>query len=130
MGVDLYGKFFITKGERFRRYLGAALGYNRSTMNYTNNDTYSDPRFGQFGNETYTNSYATGTVMAGSEIMITKSFGINLEGAMSTGLGNAMSSQASKNITNRPDQKRLRELGNEIINANALSIFAGAVVTF
>jgi len=131
MGIDLYGKFFITKGERFRPYVGAGLGYNRSSMNYTNNDTYSDPMFGtQFGNEKYQTSYATGTVMAGSEIMITKGFGINIEGAMSSGIGNSLSSQSAKNITNSPDQKRLRELGNEITNSNALSIFAGAVIVF
>lgn len=131
MGIDLYGKFFITRSERFRPYVGAGLGYNRANMRYTNNNTYSDPMYGaQFGNENYNTSYATGTLMAGSEIMITRSFGINLEGAFSSGLGNAMSSQASKNITNSPDQKRLRELGTEIINANALSIFAGAVVVF
>jgi outer membrane protein W len=131
MGIELYGKFFITKSERFRPYVGAGLGYNRANMNYTNNDTYSDPMFGmQFGNENYQTSYASGSVMAGSEIMITKGFGINIEGAMSSGLGNALSSQASKNITNSPDQKRLRELGTEIINSNALSIFAGAVVVF
>ncbi len=131
MGLDLYGKFFITRSERFRPYVGAGLGINRASMKYTNNNTYSDPMFGaQFGNENYNTTYASGTLMAGSEIMITRSFGINIEGAISSGLGNAMSSQASKNITNSPDQKRLRELGNEIINANALSIFAGAVVVF
>lgn len=131
MGVDLYGKFFITRGERFRPYLGAGLGYSRANVKYTNNDTYTDPTFGkQFGNEVYQTSFATGTVMAGTEVMITKSFGINIEGAMSSGLGSAMSSESNKNITNSPDQKRLRELGDEIINSNQFSLFAGAVVIF
>jgi opacity protein-like surface antigen len=130
MGIDLYGKFFLTRGERFKPYVGAGLGYNRSNMQYTNNDTFSDPQFGQFGNEVYQTSYATGTIMGGSEIMITRTFGLNIEAAYSTGIGNSLSSQASRNVTNSPDQMRLRELGNEIINANALSIFAGAVVAF
>lgn len=131
MGVDLYSKFFITRGERFRPYVGAGLGYNRANVKYTNNDTWQDPTFGrQFGNEVYQTSFATGTVMAGTEVMITKSFGINIEGSMSTGLGSSMSSQSNKNVTNSPDQKRLRELGDEIINSNQFSLFAGAVVTF
>lgn len=131
MGVDLYGKFFITSGERFRPYLGAGLGYNRANMKYTQNDTYTDPMYGaQFGNENYTTSFASGTVMAGTEIMITRGFGLNIEAAASSGLGSSLSSKSTKNITNSPDQQRLRELGNEIINANALSIFAGAVVIF
>jgi outer membrane protein W len=135
MGIDLYGKFFITKGERFRPYVGAGLGYNRSTSNYTENDPYStfnnnNGGFYNFGNEEFRTSYFSGTVMGGTEILITKTFGINIEAAYATGLGNSVSSQASKNGNNNPDQNRLRELGTEIINAGAMSIFAGAVVTF
>lgn len=131
MGVDLYGKFFIVRSERFRPYVGAGLGYSRANMNYTNNDTYADPMYGtQFGNENFQTSYARGNLMIGSEMMITKSFGLNVEAGYSTGIGSSLSSQASKNVTNSPDQKRLRELGNEIINASALSFFAGAVLTF
>jgi hypothetical protein len=131
MGVDLYGKFFITKSERFRPYIGAGLGYSRANMSYTNNDTYTDPlTSNQFGNENYQTSYATGTIMGGSEIMITRGFGLNIEAAYSSGLGTSLNSRASRSFTNSPDQMRLRELGTEIINANALSIFAGAIVAF
>ena len=119
------------RSERFRPYVGAGLGYSRANMNYTNNDTYADPMYGtQFGNENFQTSYARGNLMIGSEMMITKSFGLNVEAGYSTGIGSSLSSQASKNVTNSPDQKRLRELGNEIINASALSFFAGAVLTF
>lgn len=132
MGIDLYGKFFITKGERFRPYFGAALGYQRANLKYTNNDTYSNPYqpTGLYGNENYATSFATGTLLAGTEVMITKGFGINIEAAVSSALGSAMSSQSSKSVTNGPDQMRLRQLGEEIINANAMSIFAGAVFIF
>ncbi len=133
MGLDIYGKFFITKGERFRPYIGAGLGYNRANMKYTENDPYSTQMNGNtfnFGNEEFRTSYATGTIMAGSEIMITRGFGLNIEGALSTGLGNSLSSQSNQNQTNSPDQRRLRELGEEIINADAMSIFAGGVIIF
>jgi opacity protein-like surface antigen len=133
MGIDLYGKFFITQGERFRPYLGAGLGYNRSNMRYSENNPFTQTWMGanqQFGNEEYRTSYATGTLMAGSEIMITRGFGLNIEAAYGTGLGNSLSSESAKNPFNSPDQRRLRDLGDEIINANALSIFAGAVIIF
>ncbi len=129
MGIDLYGKFFITNGNRFRPYVGAGLGYNRSNMKYTNNSQFSQTGY-QFGDEGYKTSYATGTFMMGSEIMITEKVGINLEGAYATGLGSSLSSQNAQSPINSPDQSRLRQLGDEIINANALSIFAGMVVTF
>jgi hypothetical protein len=41
-----------------------------------------------------------------------------------------VSSKNGRNPYNSPDQRRLQELGDEIINSNALSIFAGAVVVF
>jgi hypothetical protein len=129
MGIDLYGKFFITQGARFRPYIGAALGMNRASMKYSENNPYQYNQY-NFGNEELKQTYAVGQLMLGSEIMITKSFGINIEGSYATGLGDSMSSSASQNMANSPDQARLRELGKEIINANVLSIFAGAVVVF
>ena len=135
MGIDLYGKFFITKGERFRPYVGAGLGYNRATANYTennNNNIFNNNtgNMNNFGGEEYRTSYFNGQVMAGTEVMISKGFGINVEAAFSSGLGNSVSSQSSRNALNNPDQNRLRDLGNEIINSSAMSIFAGAVVIF
>jgi len=133
MGLDIYSKFFITKGERFRPYIGVGLGYNRSTTNYSKNDNYQTSNNFQtynFGDEEFRTSFFSGTLMGGTEIMITEGFGINVEAAYSTGLGNSLSSQSSKNSFNNPDQIRARQLGEEIINANAMSIFAGAVVLF
>jgi hypothetical protein len=129
MGLDIYGKFFLTNGERFRPYVGAGLGYNRATMEYTDNNPYYY-QTSVFGEEKYNTNFATGNLMIGSEIMVTRGFGINLEAAYSTGLGNSVSSKNGRNPYNSPDQRRLQELGDEIINSNALSIFAGAVVVF
>jgi Skp family chaperone for outer membrane proteins len=131
MGLDIYGKFFITKGERFRPYIGAGLGYNRARLRYTDNNNFFDPTFQSFfGEEEYNSSFVSGLMMMGSEIMITQTFGINIEGAYSTGLGDSLSSRSAKNGGTSLDQRRLRDLGEEIINSNALSIFLGAVVNF
>lgn len=133
MGIDLYGKFFITQGQRFRPYIGAGLGYNRASMKYSQNNQYNTQYGNQgynFGDEGFNTSFASGTVMAGSEIMITRGFGLNIEASYSSGLGSSLSSENQKNPFNSPDQARLRQLGEEIINANALSIFAGAVIVF
>lgn len=133
MGVDLYGKFFITNSERFRPYIGAGLGYNRSTMKYSDNDSgngwYQNTMY-SYGREEYNTSFVSGQLMIGSEIMITRGFGLNIEAQYSTGLGDSLSSKSARNGGTSPDQARLRDLGEEIINSNALSIFAGAVVTF
>lgn len=131
MGLDVYGKFFLTNANRFRPYLGAGLGYSRATMKYNDNNPYFDQMNAyNYGSEEYNTSFVNGQLMIGSEIMISEGFGINIEGAYSTGLGDSLSSKSSKNAVSSPDQARLRDLGEEIVNSNALSIFAGAVVNF
>ena len=134
MGIDVYGKFFITRGERFRPYVGAGLGYNRADMKYTNNDNngqmYGNMYGQNFGNETYKNSYGIGKVMLGSEVMVSRTFGFLIEGSAATNLGSSMSSQNSKNLNNSPDQRRLKTLGDDIMGANVYSAFVGAVVVF
>lgn len=129
MGIDFYGKFFITKGERFRPYVGAGLGYSRASMKYNDN---SPLNYGNqlYGNEEFNTSFMTGELMLGTEILVTQTFGFNIEAQYATGLGDSLSSKASKNVFNSPDQARLNQLGDEIINSNMLSIFAGAVVKF
>jgi hypothetical protein len=100
-------------------------------MKYNDNDPYFDQMNAwNYGSEEYNTSFVNGQMMLGSEIMITRGFGINLEAQYSTGLGDSLSSKSAKNGGTSPDQTRLRDLGEEIINSNALSIFAGAVVTF
>lgn len=135
MGLDIYGKFFITNGERFRPYIGAGLGYNRAEMKYAGNNNqntlmgYNGMNY-QFGNERYQNSYATGMLNLGSEIMITRMIGLNIEAGYATGLGSSLSSSNSQNVGNSPDQRRLNQLGDEIINANALSVNLGLLIVF
>lgn len=131
MGLDVYGKFFLTNGARFRPYLGAGLGYSRASMKYNDDQNYYDPMNAyRYGKEEYNTSFVNGQLMIGSEIMISEGFGINIEGAYSTGLGDSLSSKSAQNGGTSPDQARLRDLGEEIVNSNALSIFAGAVVNF
>lgn len=131
MGLDFYGKFFMTNTARFRPYIGAGIGYNRASLKYTDNESAFDPNLSySYGSEDFNTSFLNGSLSLGSEILITKNFGLNLEGVYSTGLGDSFSSRSAKNGVSSPDQARLRELGREIVNANALSIFAGAVISF
>jgi hypothetical protein len=131
--MDIGGKFFIARTERFRPYLGMSLGYNMATMNYMKNDDFNASPFGynyQFGNEEYKTSFANATLALGTEILFTRTVGMTLQGAYSRGLGSSLSSENSRNVGESPDQKRLGELADEVINSNALSITAGLMVIF
>jgi hypothetical protein len=130
---DIGGKFFIARTERFRPYLGLNLGYNMATMNYMQNDDFNASPFGynyQFGNEEYKMSFANVGIALGTEILFTRTVGMTFQGSYSRGLGSSLSSENSRNVGESPDQKRLGELADEVINSNALSITAGLMVIF
>jgi opacity protein-like surface antigen len=129
MGLEIYAKFFITNGERFRPYVGAGLGYNRMTMKYNQNNQYNTYNMNSFGNEELNTTYGSGSLSAGTEVLITKSIGLNVEFQYARGFG-SNNTQNGVSPYNAPDQRRLQELGDEIIQASALSIFAGLLVVF
>lgn len=132
-GFDIGGKFFVAKTERFRPYLGLNVGYNMAGLRYMNNNNFSATPFGynaQFGNEEYKASFANATVALGTEILFTRTVGMTLQGSYSRGLGSSLSSESSRNVANSPDQRRLGELADEVIDANALTITAGLMVIF
>ena len=133
MGIDVNGKFFITQGKRFRPYVGVGLGYNMASLKYTDNNQnnyYGGMNTYNYGGEEYKTSFATGSAMIGTEIMITRQFGFNISGTLSKALGSSLSSDSTKNISNSPDQRRLSQLGDDIINSTTLSMFAGLVFVF
>lgn len=131
-GIEFGGKFFIAQSERFRPYVGIGLGYNMANLRYSENSPYTGgSMYGvNFGNEQYKTNFATGSLSLGTEVMITRSIGMTVQGSYSTGLGSSLSSTDGKNRTNNPDQRRLGQLGDEVINANALSLTAGLMVVF
>jgi hypothetical protein len=97
------------------------------------NDDFNASPFGynyQFGNEEYKMSFANVGIALGTEILFTRTVGMTFQGSYSRGLGSSLSSENSRNVGESPDQKRLGELADEVINSNALSITAGLMVIF
>lgn len=134
LSFELYSKYYITKTDRFRPYVGAGLSYNRSSMNYMDN-TNQQINYGngmqqnvaQFGDEEVISSHMKAQLIGGSEVIFTKNIGLNLELQYARGLGSNLSSESAMS---GPDQRRLEELNNELIEANIFSVYAGMLVMF
>lgn len=135
MNIDIYSKFYIIENNRFRPYIGAGLGYNRTTLAYSNNSSPSTNYGGaynnySFGNEEVLTSNIDIELMLGSEVKFTDSIGANLEISYKRGIGGNISSKNGQNNYLAPDQQRLEDLSAELGEANIVSLFAGLVVEF
>ena len=115
-------------------YVGAGVGYNRTTMDYA--DSRSNSYFGfnsnqyNFGEEELITSSINLDLLIGSQIHFTEMFGMNLELQYSRGLGGNLSSDNAVSGRFAPDQARLEDLSAELGESNVVSIFAGMLVSF
>jgi outer membrane protein W len=136
MNFGIHSKFFIIKNDRFRPYVGAGFGYNRTSLEYSNNTNanagYTAGAFNNFsfGNEEVTTSSVNLELMIGSEIKFTESIGANLELNYVRVLGGNISTENGLNTAFNPDQQRLEDLSSELSEANIVSLFAGLLVEF
>lgn len=144
MNFNIYSKYFIIKNERFRPYVGAGLGYNRSETSYTNNTPVNNGFGGgfgfnnfnnnwngqQFGNEEVITSSINAELLVGSEVIFTDMIGAVLEFSYVRGLGDNLSSNNAINAFNAPDQQRLQDFSDELQSANVMSLYAGMLIQF
>lgn len=133
MNFDIYSKFFIIKNDRFRPYIGAGIGYNRSNMEYTNNTSAPQSGYWQntrFGNEEVTSSHANVELLVGSEVIFSESIGMNLELAYNKALGSNLSAENGISTYQAPDQQRLENLSGEVNDAHIVSLNASLIVQF
>ncbi|MBD66067.1 MAG: hypothetical protein CME62_12725 [Halobacteriovoraceae bacterium] len=137
MNFNMYSKFFIVKKNRFRPYVGAGVGYNRSNISYNDNNSFSGAYgygYGnynyQFGDEELITSSFNAELMAGSEVIFSDTLGMILEFNYMRGIGGNISSDNGIDPFNAPDQQRLEDLNEELSRANILSLYAGLLVQF
>lgn len=142
LNFNIYSKFFFLNNERFRPYVGAGLGYNRSTARYRDNNVanpYFSGGFGfnnggfygyEFGDEEIVTSSINAELMVGSEIVFTEMFGFNIELSYQRGIGGNLSTENGMDAFRAPDQQRLQDLSEELSSANIVSLFAGLLVQF
>ncbi len=128
--LGAYGKFYFTNGYRFRPYVGAGVSYNKSSIKFTQNNQFSFSPQANFGNEEISNSYVSGKLIVGTDIVFTKTVGMNLSFGYSKAMGDGFSQSQGVATMNYPDQQRLNELNNNIMQSSALSLGAGLLISF
>ena len=133
---DFYSKFYLTKTERFRPYLGAGIGYSRTSAKYTDSNRNNGYNYNynnynnnyRYNKEELTTSIMGMRIMGGTEILFTENVGANVELQYSRGIGSGFNEDETDNHST--DLGRLTELSDEINEANIFSVSVGVLVLF
>jgi outer membrane protein W len=131
--VEANGKFFLTVESKVKPFVGAALGYSRSSMKYTdsgNNYSYTyGTNNGVYGNEALSSGYVSGAAKLGAEVDFSETVGMNLDLSYTKAISSGIASKAGVTNTN-PDQIRLANITNAMEKADVTAIQVGLVVRF
>jgi len=137
LNVGINGKFFITTTSKIRPYVGAGLGYNRTSLKYDEQNSQFNNNFG--GNFNSSNedskvsgSNVTGTGAIGAEILFTESIGLNLEFNYTRAITSAFDASNSNNNFGFNDQAKsnLEALGDNLEDSDVAALNIGFVVKF
>jgi hypothetical protein len=127
--VETNGKFFLTVESKVKPFVGAALGYSRSSMKYTdsgNNYAYNNVNF---GNEGLSSGYLSAAAKLGAEVNFSENIGLNLDLSYTKALSSGISSTAATSNTN-PDQVRLANITKAMEQSDITAVQVGLVVRF
>jgi hypothetical protein len=130
LNVETNGKFFLTVDSKVKPFVGAAIGYNRTSMKYNdsgNNYTYANNTVA--GNEGYSSGYVSGTAKLGAEVDFSDNIGLNLDLSYTKAITSGIAKQADATNQN-PDQLRLANITNAMEKSDVTAVQVGLVVRF
>ncbi len=127
--VETNAKFFLTVESKVKPFVGAALGYNRSSMKYTdsgNNYAYNNVNY---GNEGQSSGYFSGAAKLGAEVDFSETVGLNLDLSYTKSLSSGIASKNSTTTLN-PDQVRLANITKAMEESDVTAVQLGLLVKF
>lgn len=137
LNLELNSKFYITSGSRIRPYAGAGIGYNRSTLRYTNNDRnynaygYYPYSYNNYDNEVdpITSSFVSASGTLGAEMSFSDTVGALIEFKYNKSLTSITNNQNNSSYQNY-DERRLEDTNEDIQNSSQFGVNAGIMVKF
>jgi outer membrane protein W len=127
--IEGNAKFFFTEDSMIKPYIGGGIAFNRSTLKYENQNSYSYQSY-NFGKEDYGSSSVGGSLKLGAEISFNDTVGANIEFGAAKNISSGISKSSELNTTYNPDQGRLENISKEIEEGTTTSIQAGVVIKF
>lgn len=134
--VEANSKFFITGiDSKFRPYVGAALGYNRTKLKFADNNNQNVYNYPTYNNQKQENgessSNISGSILGGVEVSFGENIGLTLDMRYTRALTSGFNDENQNNTGFQSnDQILLNSYGSEIEDANQITVGAGLVVRF
>jgi outer membrane protein W len=122
-------KFFLTVDSKIKPFVGATLGYNRSSIKYADSGNNYQTNNVTFGNEGFSSGYVSAGAKLGAEIDLAENVAMNLDLSYTKAITSGISSN-SQVTNNNPDQLRLSNITNAMEKSDVTAIQVGVVVRF
>lgn len=132
-GADIFGKFYVTPYNVVSPYVGAGLGYSRSSLVYLSGNFPQAYSAYQNRMAEYNNSFFSGQLMGGADVRFSQRIGMNVEFKYRKSLtSNATNTKNGMNYADgsNGDQAFLNKLGQQIDDSHFASLVLGLIVYF
>lgn len=130
LNVETNSKFFLTVDAKVKPFVGAAVGYSRTSMKYSDSgNNYMYTNNVAAGNEGYSSGFFSAAAKLGAEVDFSENVGLNLDLSYTKALTSGIAKKADATNTN-PDQIRLANISNAMEKADLTAVQVGVVVKF
>lgn len=127
--LEANARYFLTLESKLKPYIGAGVGYNRTSLKYEGSAYGYNYNGIAYGSEGVSTNFVTGNVRFGAEIDVTNSVGLALDLGYTRALTSGFGTKNEVSSVNE-DQRRLEKVSKSIEDAHNVSINAGVVLKF
>lgn len=127
--VEAHGKYFFIDEAKLRPYAGIGLSFNRSNLNYQNNNSYYNGGV-NFGNESLVSTSMAAKAMLGAEFSFTETLALNIDLSYCQNVTSGISQSAGTNASINPDQRRLENVMRQIDDGSVTQAQIGLAIKF
>lgn len=129
LSIEANSRFFVTMDSKLKPYIGAGVGYNRTSLKYEGSANGYTNNGISYGSEGVSTNFVTGSVKLGAEMDLTNSIALGLDVGYTKALTSGFGTKNETTSTNE-DQRRLEKVSSAIEDASNLTINAGVVLKF
>ncbi|MCK6596091.1 MAG: porin family protein [Bacteriovoracaceae bacterium] len=129
LSLEANSRYFLTMDSKLKPYVGAGLGYNRTTIKYEGTGNGYSYNGVSYGSEGVSTNFMTANIRLGAEVDLTSSVALGLDLGYTKALTSGFGTKNEVSNVNE-DQRRLEKVSKAIEDADNLTVNAGVVLKF